>query len=209
MFHRSTSAVFGLLVGCSTAPTVGTPEDAAYRFDETCAPCHGAAGAGNPEIAAPAIAGLPAWYVTSQLHKFRDGVRGTHFDDIEGMRMRPMAKAVFEDAAIDALGTFVEALPSQRPAPTVAGDAAAGQASYATCTACHLADGSGNPALQAPPLTHQPDWYLVKQLAKFKHGVRGAHPKDTSGATMRPMAQTLADEAAMNNVIAYVMTLGK
>ena len=30
-------------------------------------------------------------YVDRQLHKFYDGVRGTHFDDIMGMKMRPMA----------------------------------------------------------------------------------------------------------------------
>jgi cytochrome c553 len=39
--------------------------------------------------------------------------------------------------------------------------------------------------------------------------VRGTNPADTSGALMRPMAQTLADEQAMKDVIAYIMTLKK
>ncbi len=195
--------------GCMMAPEPGTPEDGVALFVDYCAPCHGPGGAGNPSIAAPSIAGLPAWYVEAQLHKFRDGIRGTHFDDIIGMRMRPMAKALSKVEQVATVATHVSALPSQRPVATLDGDAAAGKATFALCTACHQADGAGNQTLNAPPLLLQPDWYLVHQLDNFKKGVRGAHPKDTSGATMRPMAATLADEAAMKNVIAYVQTLGR
>ena len=78
---------------------------------------------------------------------------------------------------------------------------------YAVCAACHGAQGEGNPALNAPKLAGQGDWYLKRQLQHFKSGARGAHEKDTFGKMMAPMAATLADEAAIDNVVAYIKTL--
>ena len=88
-----------------------------------------------------------------------------------------------------------------------AGDPAAGQALYAVCAACHGAQGEGNAALNAPKLTGLGGWYLKRQLANFKHGLRGSNPKDAFGQTMAPMAATLADEAAVDNVIAFIQRL--
>jgi cytochrome c oxidase subunit 2 len=89
----------------------------------------------------------------------------------------------------------------------VAGDAAAGEPLYAVCAACHGAQGEGNPALNAPKLAGQGDWYLKRQLLHFKSGARGTHEKDVFGKMMAPMAATLADDAAINNVIAYIKKL--
>ena len=50
------------MAACEAAPPpVGMARGA--ELYETCQPCHGAEAAGNPDIAAPAIAGLPQWYV--------------------------------------------------------------------------------------------------------------------------------------------------
>ena len=92
-------------------------------------------------------------------------------------------------------------------AAQVAGDPAAGQALYAVCSACHGAQGEGNPALNAPKLSGQGDWYLKRELQNFKSGARGAHEKDVFGKMMAPMAATLADGAAIDNVVAYIKTL--
>ena len=46
-------------------------------------------------------------------------------------------------------------------------------------------------------------------LNKFKKGIRGTNPRDTTGATMRPMSMILADEQAMKNVVAHISTLAK
>jgi cytochrome c oxidase subunit 2 len=89
----------------------------------------------------------------------------------------------------------------------VAGDAAAGKPLYAVCAACHGAQAEGNPALNAPKLSGQGDWYLKRQLQLFKSGARGSHEKDTFGKMMAPMAATLVDNAAINNVAAYIKTL--
>ena len=87
------------------------------------------------------------------------------------------------------------------------GDATRGQALYATCAACHGAAGEGNEALGGPPLAGQSDWYLVTQLNNFRTGARGAAAGDTQGATMAPSVAVLADEAAVQDVVAYIATL--
>ncbi|MBI3056270.1 MAG: c-type cytochrome [Betaproteobacteria bacterium] len=86
-------------------------------------------------------------------------------------------------------------------------DAAAGKPLYAVCAACHGAQAEGNAALHAPKLSGQGDWYLKRQLKYYKQGVRGAHAKDVFGKMMAPMAATLGDDAAINNVSAYIRTL--
>ncbi|NNL67289.1 MAG: c-type cytochrome [Myxococcales bacterium] len=177
---------------------------------DLCSQCHGADGSGNPGVEAPAIAGLPGWYVDSTLRKFKAGGRGAHPDDIAGMRMRPMSLWLRNDEDIVHVTAYVATLPPVRPAPTLeGGDAARGAALYAPCIACHMPDGSGNPALGSPPLKWASDWYLLSQLQKFKGGIRGTNPMDANGALMVGMAQTLADEQAMRDVIAHITTLSE
>ena len=88
-----------------------------------------------------------------------------------------------------------------------AGDAAAGKPLYAVCAACHGLQAEGSPALHAPKLSGQGDWYLKRQLKYFKNGARGTHEKDVFGKMMAPMAATLGDDAAIDNVVAYINTL--
>jgi len=174
-----------------------------------CVACHGADGAGNEDIGAPRIAGLQAWYVREQLSKFRDGRRGAHPDDLPGLRMRPMSRALSGQAEVESVANYVESLTKARPTATLqGGDATKGAAFYALCTACHGPDGEGNVALGSPSLTGANDWYLLQQLKNFKSGVRGMAKGDLRGSQMRPMAMTLADEQAMLDVLAHIQALG-
>ncbi len=68
-------------------------------------------------------------------------------------------------------------------------------------------NGGGNQSLNAPRIAGQYDWYLKRQLQAFKDGIRGTTPGDIYGAQMRPMAMTLTNEAAVDNVVAYIGTL--
>jgi cytochrome c oxidase subunit 2 len=88
-----------------------------------------------------------------------------------------------------------------------AGDAAAGKPLFAVCAACHGLEAEGNPALNAPKLSGQGGWYLKRQLKNFKDGARGTHDKDVFGKMMAPMAATLVNDAAIDNVVAYIKTL--
>ncbi|MGB1140824.1 MAG: cytochrome c oxidase subunit II [Halioglobus sp.] len=87
------------------------------------------------------------------------------------------------------------------------GDAIAGKGSYATCAACHGANGEGNLAMNAPRLAGLPDWYIARQIRHYQQGIRGAHENDEFGRQMAPMANMLADEAALRNVTAFIETL--
>lgn len=89
----------------------------------------------------------------------------------------------------------------------IAGDPAAGQALFATCTACHGDQAQGNKELNAPKLAGQAGWYLARQLKSFKQGVRGSHEKDVYAKQMIPFASMLADDTAVRNIVAYIGSL--
>lgn len=207
LFGISLLLVFGFSVaGCGLGST-----NAAMRGQElfqNCAPCHQADGSGNPQVGAPNIAGMKAWYVQAQLQKFRAGTRGMHFSDVEGMRMRPMAVSLASDDDVKAVAQYVESLPPVKHAPTLTGDAHAGDNQFhLVCASCHGINGEGNPDLKAPRLAGVDDWYLATQLRKFKAGIRGNNSKDMEGRLMRPMSRVLTDEDAIRNVMAYLDTL--
>lgn len=172
-----------------------------------CTVCHGVQLMGNPIIRAPRLSGLSSWYVEKQLHAFKDGWRGVHEADLVGMEMQPMAAAL-TDEQIKLAAQFVAATDSPMPERTLAGDPSAGQALYATCSACHGNQAQGNEALGSPALAGLNDWYLREQLEKFMSGARGSHPADTTGQQMRAAMQVLGDETAIDDVVAYIATLG-
>jgi cytochrome c oxidase subunit 2 len=175
---------------------------------DLCAQCHGANGGGNPMALAPSIAGMSKWYLETQLHNFQNGVRGAHPDDVGGMRMRPMSRTLTRDEDIQAIAAYVASLPPANPEPLLqGGDPERGREIYTPCTACHGPDAAGNEQLHGAPLRRSSDWYLFTQLHNFRAGIRGTAPGDAFGVLMRPMALTLADDQAMKDVIAYIMTL--
>jgi cytochrome c oxidase subunit II len=81
------------------------------------------------------------------------------------------------------------------------------EAAYAICVTCHGADGAGNAALNSPAIAGQESWYLERQLKNFKSGIRGTHKTDVYGLQMRPMALTLADDAAVTRVSNYISSM--
>src|SRR5262245_24133304 len=152
------------LVALAAAPLAAAAEDRGAQLFQLCAQCHGPEGAGDPLALAPAIGGMDVWYLKAQLMKFRSGARGMHFDDVAGMRMRPMALSLLSDADVDVVAAYVAALPKTVPTPTLGGDPVRGQALYAPCAACHGPDGAGIQPLNGAPLRGSSDWYLFRQM---------------------------------------------
>jgi cytochrome c553 len=196
-----------LLSSCGGSTTPGLARG--QQLYDTCVPCHGEHGEGSRNLGAPAIAGLPQWYLEGQLAKFRDGVRGAHPEDVEGARMRPMARTLSLEGDVTSVAQYVASLPEVSPDHTLrGGNAQAGAARYQTvCMVCHGNDGRGMEPLKSPSLVAQADWYMLAQLNKFKTGMRGAHPQDITGGQMRAMAMTLESDQAVLDVIAYIQTL--
>lgn len=193
---------------CALSLQVAAEDEYPVAADEFvyCTVCHGAQLMGNPTIRAPRLSQMETWYAERQLNAFKNGIRGTHADDQIGMEMRPMAAALTEDQ-IDEVASFINTTVSAPPADTISGDAAKGRIHYATCAACHGANGEGNQSLGGPALTVANDWYMVEQLNKFRNGSRGAHAEDTFGSQMRAAVQILTSEQAVIDVVAYINTL--
>ena len=181
--------------------------DAGKPLYAVCAACHGPQGEGNLALHAPKLSGQGDWYLKRQLRQFKQGARGTHDKDVFGKLMAPMAATLADDAAIDNVTAYIKMLPDAPVAATIKGNAKNGQQRYATCGTCHGSDGRGIAATQAPRLKGMSDWYLATQLKNFREGIRGAHPQDLYGSQMALMAAILADDAAINDVVAYINTL--
>jgi cytochrome c553 len=195
--------------GCETKVQEGIARG--HELYDTCKPCHGLNGGGSQALGAPSIAGLPQWYLEAQLNKFRSGQRGTHPSDMEGHRMRPMARSLNIAGDVTSVAQYVA---SMKPQPAMAtltgGNVAAGEAKYAAvCTVCHGPDAMGLEAMGAPTLVNQADWYMLRQLEKFKTGMRGADTLDVQGQQMAAMSSMLEDHQAMLDVLAYIHTLRK
>jgi cytochrome c553 len=172
-----------------------------------CTVCHGAHGNGNPAIRAPKISAMEPWYIRRQLEAFRDGVRGTHPDDAAGHEMQPVGVRLRDGAAMNAAIEYVSTFKPKAPPITVTGDASRGRELYVTCASCHGSNGEGNQTVGAPALADRTDWYLVTQLRNYKAGLRGSDQRDTNGAQMRALAQTLPDTQAIDDVVTYINTL--
>lgn len=180
-----------------------TPE--AYVY---CTVCHGIQLMGNPIIKAPRMSGMETWYIEKQLLDFKEGLRGTHDDDLSGIEMQPMAAALSGDQ-IRKAATFVAATRSPAPVPTVDGDINHGRSLYSSCAACHGRNGEGNETLGTPSLTIPDDWYLVTQLRNYKSGARGNLAGDTYGMQMRSATRSLNDDQDIIDVVSYINTLRK
>lgn len=192
------------LLGTGTA---AADEARARSLYKICTPCHGTAGEGNQTLAAPAIAGMPEWYINNQLVKFRAGARGKHPKDSAGMRMGPLSRSIPTEADVKTISAYVAGFKKANISRTITGNVVKGETAYAVCSACHGADGAGNKDLNAPPLRGMNDWYLLTQLNNFKHKIRAGDPAtDPIGAGMAPMA-ALLDEEGMKDVITYINAL--
>lgn len=114
-------------------------------------------------------------------------------------RIEVVEQEVF-DAWLGEQPTFAEL------AQLAPGDPEEGAERYATCAACHGAEGQGNQALNAPKLAGMDAWYLERQLELFRSGARGSHEDDTYGQQMRPFATMLPDRQAILDVSAFIET---
>lgn len=177
--------------------------------DRFCLTCHGTDGQGNVGIDAPRLAGMEPWYLKRQLELFRDGLRGTHPEDLTGQEMQPMAE-ILSDNSIEDIVEWVGTWEYKPAEITLTdGDAERGRTLYQTCASCHGAQGQGNEGMGAPALAGQNDWYLLTQLKNFKAGYRGYERQDQYGSQMRMMAQAIPNEQAMKDLVAYINTLGR
>ncbi len=175
MWPRVLTTIVFLCGSVTLADELSIKEDPGFEvFRDQCMACHLQTGLGIEAMNAPSIAGLPRWYVTDQLRKFRSDQRGFHNADVAGKLMQANA-IVLDERTIAFVGRHIENLPSNAERKTVATQEIVGSENLYKnhCSSCHNEEATGNRSLRAPPLTSQQDWYLLKQIENFQTGKRG------------------------------------
>lgn len=201
--HTFTAAMFMAASGAGAAPPpiVTQGNGAAVA----CASCHGVDGAGNPQAGFPALAQLPAAYVSKQIADFKAGTRSHPV-------MTPIAKAMSpEEIESSARHYASQPLPKSgastaEPAVIARGRDLAINGAWdrqvPPCFKCHAADGLGvAPAF--PPIAGQHATYTVSQLKAWKTGARTNDPQ----TLMKTVAEKLSEED-IHAVAEYLATLG-
>lgn len=164
-------------------------------YAQVCAACHGPEGAGNEELKAPSIAGLPSWYIKEQFAKFREGKRGAHQDDAPGQQMRAIALSLTE-SQIEEAAEAVSKLPIVlTELPPEEANLERGRYLFANeCMECHRYNGKGEVVFHSAQLISLNRSYLRRQLKNFHAKKRGATENDIYGAKMVDVTSRLSDE---------------
>ncbi len=196
-----------LLISAFCLSATAEEKPAATIYLQLCTACHGENGSGNPALKSPPIAGLPRWYVTLQLERFRNGLRGAHPEDSTGMQMAAIAKNLAPEA-VTTVALHVSEMEHIPPQPLEKTDTQRGKQLYLErCASCHRFNATGEMVFRSPPLNAFPAWYLQSQFQKFTNGQRGAIPNDADGEKMRIAAATKAPEADLRDIIGFITTL--
>ncbi len=198
--------IAGAICGCGSNQALESALLAGEEVEpgrySACMACHGLIAQGDQEKGAPALSQLPADYLVLQMANIRDGIR-TAAGCAEALAAHEVADELADLAKTIGSYTAVWPAPSQR-----GGNVKNGKKIFSTCLACHAPDGSGFPALAAPPLIYQHDWYLRHTLQEFRTGARGTHELDRNGKRMSVgIGSFVPSDAAVLDVVAYINSL--
>jgi cytochrome c553 len=197
-----------LFVLTALAITAQAEKSGKEAYTVSCLACHGANGAGGKQSGqGPNLTTLKEEYFRKQFKNIRDGKRKGPGTVNMNKHLNEVAKLT--DSEIEAAIKYTLALPEAKPIHANVGNVDAGRMKYAICGSCHGPKGKGylNPAVPAPRLTGQPDWYIVDSLKNFKIGHRGS--EDPMAMQMKAMTMTLPTEKDYADVAAYIKSLSK
>lgn len=108
--------------------------------------------------------------------------------------------------ALTACGDTTTPAPEREVSAVAAGSGPGAETFAKVCSTCHAVDGGGKAAVGAPALANLQPWYIERQLANFRAGIRGAHPEDAEGMMMAVNAKPLSDEQ-ITALAAHIDTL--
>ena len=168
-----------------------------------CMACHGMDGNSLNGKIAPKIAAQNAQYLTTQLNKFKDGIR-------KNVLMQGIAASLSAED-MDNLGIYFSEQKLQLSAATSNGIGSKGERIFRAgikdsgvpaCASCHGPAGHGVPDLY-PRLNAQHSDYILSQLNRFR--VLEDQP-GTASAPMRAISVRLTEEE-MKAVADYIQGL--
>ena len=175
----------------------------ATNYQAMCASCHGKQGEGSLKLKAPSIAGLPDWYVLSQIEKIKSNTRAAGTNDVHLLAMRQVVATLDQDA-LNALAVYIKTLKPQATTNTLGGDPERGKALYANlCMECHRFNASGEKVFKSPPLTGLQDWYMASQFERYRELSRGP-AKDVYGHKMHTVASRMENPKDLHDILAWI-----
>lgn len=171
--------------------------DIGEEINDVCAGCHGEFGQGGKEGVYPRLAGMPAEFISKQLHLFRDRKR-PNMAMVEFVDDRQMP-----DAEIQHISVYLSRIELKTKLPPVdetapgfnayerlleskqmmqiaraEGDIEKGAKLYKKeCGTCHGSDGFGDQKKEVPMLAGQYTNYLWRQVEKLRGQIR-IHDED-------------------------------
>lgn len=197
-------------------PAIEGNAEAATEKNAVCGGCHGPDGNSLvPDF--PSLAGQSATYLYLQLRAFQNGSRPS---DI----MKPQVESLSEQDMKDLAAYYASLSPKASSEPSSQTDIDAGRDLFVRgdatrgippCQGCHGVAAEGVHAVEQmpgrpatawhtyPTLAGQQASYVVAQLQAYQTGARA---DSSNGRIMQMVAQAL-DEAAMQQVAAYVSQL--
>jgi len=167
---------FGILV---VSTTVQAEVSEGFRLSQTCAGCHGTAGA-SPGSTIPILGGQHAKYLADALRAYKTGER-------EFYVMNLIAQA-FDDGQIGAIShwfssqSWIDSATPNRASLAAIGEPIAGS----KCAQCHGLDGRGGEL--GPRIAGQPVTYLNKVIREYKGGKR-----NNASAVLMMIVRDLSD----------------
>jgi len=93
-----------------STPTINGDTVRGAEIFTTCASCHGTDGQGIWSQNAPRLKGTDDWYIARQLENYRQGIRGSHPQDLYGKQMTLITVMLRDDQAIRDLVAYINTL---------------------------------------------------------------------------------------------------
>ena len=194
-----------ILLAVSFTFTMHAEKSGKEAYEISCKACHGDNGAGGKEFGdGPNLTILKDDYSKQQFKAILEGKR-------KGPGTEKMLKALkdskLSEKEIQAAFDYAIKLPEAKSNHKGFGNENIGKGKFMICATCHGQKGEGyiNPAIPAPRIAGQADFYIVDAIKSFKANHRG---NDTPGGMqMKAMSATLVTEDDIKNVAAYIRTL--
>lgn len=207
--HRLLFSLTALLAATAQAAVDGQKlytQGGANPAAAACVTCHGADGMGLAAAGFPRLAGLPAAYLSKQLHDLKQG----------GSREHPVMKGIADalgDDEIQALANTLAAMPAPAGGAVARGHPAQprrdpGGTWRLGAQHSRVRDlsrsGRHRRGEAFPPLQGQGEMYLSNQLRAWQLGTRRNDPNDLMGH----IAKSLSEEE-IRSVSQFFATLGQ